>query len=536
MRTLGFLAVIVLLAPFLLADGEFKPFQSLLPKGSAAPAGYLIVQVPESRKAPADWDVQWFVSAYTQKGYRLPLGTIEDQQTLGPESKLAFRLPLGQFQIEITRKSGQWSSPTPCVYLIDDGRYQCDPPESVFVAKVTVPIRKDAVKIVNLNYEDPQTSVDSQNKDHRTATYTWRTFSLSVSDGSAANLPPQQPETYPLVEGGDLDGIDQARLVQALKHGSQFVAAVVLLHCKEPAADLLLSALKDKSLKLDGPIPLILAKAHDQSAAPALIQILQEGPGNARPLAAWALGELGAEGAVDSLIHALDGPLVLRNHAAFALAKIKDPRAIQGLIKAAQDKSCLEGTTFAMQKPELQLRFLLNSQNNTLSLDLPAPSNCIQENALYALGQIQSDSARDYLLKSLSDPDAVVRRRAIFPVANFDDARVIDALISQLNSGEEATRWMTVNALARLRAQKAEALLSQMAASDPAPLVKAAAADAVKKLKEPKRPKPIPARTTPRTALIVAVVLMLGVVAASVFLWAKKSLRKRSPSPESGTR
>jgi hypothetical protein len=384
-RTLGVLAVIVLVAPFVLAGEEFKPFQSLLPKSSVSAAGYLIVQVPESRKAPADWKMQWFVSTYTQKGYRLPLGTIEDTQTLGRESKLAFKFPLGQFQIEITRKSERWNSPTPCVYLVDDGRYQCDLAESVFVAKVTVPIQKDVVKIVNLNYENPQVSVDSKQKDYKASIYTWRNFSLSVLDGSAANLPKEQPATYRLVEGGDLDGIDQARLVQALKHDSDFAAAIALLHCEKPAADLILSALKDRSLKFDGPVPLILARTRDRNAVPTLIEILKKGPENERHLAAWTLGELGAEAAVEPLIPALEGPLMLRNHAAFALAKIKDPRAVQGLAKAAQDRACLQGASFVLAKPELRLSFLVNVQNGTFNMELPTPSNCIQTNALYAL-------------------------------------------------------------------------------------------------------------------------------------------------------
>jgi HEAT repeat protein len=136
-----------------------------------------------------------------------------------------------------------------------------------------------------------------------------------------------------------------------------------------------------------------------------------------------------------------------------------------------------------------------------------------------------------------------MRRRAIFPLSNFNDASVVEALISQLKSGEELTRWMAVNALSRLRTQKAEALLSQIATSDPAPTVKAAASEALEKLKEARQPKPAPAqpnpspaRANPRPVLIIVAILIAAVVVVLVFRWGKESSRKRGSFPESGPR
>jgi len=488
-QTSCFLVAMILIASFPGAAEEFKPYQSLLPPGSASPAGHLIIRVPESRKAPADWEMQWFVSAYTPQGYRLPLGTIEDKTTLGRESKLVFKVPAGQLQIEITRKSEAWSSGQTCIYLVDEGRYQCAVPESVFVAKVTVPIQNDGIEIVHIHYQNPQASVNEKEK-QKTSIFTWQNFSLEVLAGSAADLPKEQPETYHLAKGGDLQGMDQARLVQALKEDQDYVAAIAILHTKQPPIDLVLSAINDKSLKFGGPVALILAKAHDKRAAPALIEILKNGPEDSRHLAAWTLGRLEAEEGVVPLVQALRaGPLMLRNNAAFALAIIKDPRAVEGLAEAANGRACLEGMSFVLAKPELYLTYYLDRQYKTLGMQFPIPSGCIQENAVYALGQIGGEMALDTLLKFLNGADPAAQQRAIFPLSNFKDERVVDALISKLKAGAETTRWMAVQALSRLRAQKAETALAELAASDPSALVKEAASDALKTIRKAKQPK-----------------------------------------------
>ncbi len=492
-QTLFLLAAIILSASFLFSEEEFKPYQSLLPPGSTSPAGYLIVQVPESRKAPGGWEMDWFVSAYTPKGYRIPLGTIEDTATPGSGSKLAFKVPVGQLSIEITRKSEQWTSGRVGAYLVDEGRYQCEVPESVFVAKVTVPIQKDEVKIVNLNYQNPQVFEDKKEKDRKVSIFTWQNLSLSVATGSPDNLPKVQPETHHLVKSGDLQGIDNARLVQALKEDSFFVAAVALLHTKKPPVDLILAALNDKSLNFSGPVALILAKARDKSAAPALIGILQNGPEDMRHLAAWTLGELGAGEAVEPLVQALKAnPLMLRNNAAFALAKIKDPRAVEGLTEAAKSKACLEGMSFVLARPEMYLTYYLDKEYKNIGVQFPIPSNCLQGNALYALGQIRDEKALNALLSFLNGSDPAAQQLAIFPLSNFKDDRVAEALLPKLKSSEEATRWMAVHALSRLRADKAAAALSELAAGDPSSMVKEAAAEALKKIKETQQPKPAP--------------------------------------------
>jgi HEAT repeat protein len=491
-QTLCFSATMLLLASLLAAEEEFKPYQSLLPSESTSPAGYLIVQVPGTRKAPAGWEMQWFISTYTQKGFRLPLGTIEDKGTVGAEGKLAFKVPVGQVQVEITRKSEKWSTGRTVVYLVDEGRYQCELPESVFVAKTVVTIPKDAVKIVNINYQNPQVFVDTKEKDKKTSVFTWQNFSLLVADGSRADLPTGEPETYHLVKYGSLDEINQARLVQALKDDKHYVAAIALLHTKKPAADLILAALKDGSLKLSGPVALILAKAKDTNAVPALIETLRKGSEEARYLAAWALGELGAVEAVEPLVQALaEKSLMLRSNAAFALAKIKDPRAVEGLAKAAKDKQCLQGFSVVLARPELYLTFFIDRQYKNVGIEFPLPSNCIQDTALYAMGQIRGEQACDYLLEFLKASDAEAQRRAIFPLSNCSDPKVVDALIPKLKSSDESTRWMTVHALSRLGAQKAEAGLSELATSDPSAMVKEAASGALKKIKEGNQPKPI---------------------------------------------
>jgi len=492
-HALFLLAAIIFSASFLFSADEFKPYQSLLSPGSASPAGYLIVQVPESRKAPDGWKMIWFVSTYTPKGYRIPLGTIEDTAIPGHESKLAFKVPVGQLPIEITKQSEPWTTGRVSLYLVSEGRYQCEVPESVFVAKVTVPIQKDEVKIVNLNYQNPQVCEDTKDKGRKVSIVTWQNFSLSVAAGSPDKLPQVQPETHHLVKNVDLQGIDHAGLVQALKDDQFHVAAVALCHTQKPPVDLILTALNDQSLKFSAEVALILAKARDKSAVPALIEILQNGPVDVRQLAAWTLGELEAGEAVEPLIQALKSDsLMLRNNAAFALAKIKDPRAVEGLTEAAKSKACLEGMFVVLAKPELYLTFFLNKQYKIVGASFPIPSNCLQDNAIYALGQIRGEQALDALLNFLNGSDINARLLAIFPLGNFKDERVVEALLPKLKSDEEATRWMAVQALSRLQADQVVTVLSELAAGDSSSMVKEAAAESLKGIKEAQKPKSVP--------------------------------------------
>jgi HEAT repeat protein len=95
---------------------------------------------------------------------------------------------------------------------------------------------------------------------------------------------------------------------------------------------------------------------------------------NVRQSAAWALGEIGTEEAVEPLVNALEDRKLVREVAAKSLGEIGDARAVEPLISLMEDDTWdVRGT------------------------------------AARALGKIGDDSAIDMLIKALSDENGSVR-------------------------------------------------------------------------------------------------------------------------------
>lgn len=183
--------------------------------------GYSVVRLRLYLKrlpySPGHYKWQAKLKQWKQVGFQSSHRAISnwDQEKI---RKLEFRQDL--------RLSGKWGAVS--IWIAGIG----------FVTKGNVRINKDEVKIININYKNPRVLVNKQD------------FSLSVKKGLHDNLPRSQIETDHLVKGGDLHGIDQDRLVQALKNDENNVAAITILNSQKPSVSLILSALNDKSLKL----------------------------------------------------------------------------------------------------------------------------------------------------------------------------------------------------------------------------------------------------------------------------------------------
>ncbi len=462
---------------------EFKPYQSLLPKGSTYPPGHIIVQVPKGRKAPENWEMQWYVSTYTPKGYKLSLGVIEDKEHLGEESRLVFKVPIGEYKIEISRKSKEWTGSSNSVFNIVEGKWQYNWPKTTKVADVNVSVKKGDIKVVNISYQNPQVLKGDEEEGKKTMLYMWDNFRLLVEKGTPADLPKEKPVIYPIIKYAYFNKIDQTHLVETLKKDENYVATIALLNLEKPNIKLLLPALRDKSLKFKVTVAMILAKAGDKSAVTPLIDILEQGSESERYMAAWTLGELKAKKAVEPLITALkDKSIMLRNHAAYALAQIKDERAVDALIIATKDKSYLRGSLFVLAKPEVYITYFLGENFKMLGPDLPIPSRHVRENAIYALGQIGGQKAINALVDLLNDPDNSVQFQAVFSLSNHKNSRVIDALIKKLKSNHQTVRWIAVQALGKMRAKKALDALTEIAQKDSDKMLREAAQEAVDKI------------------------------------------------------
>lgn len=475
----------LLLSAFPARAGDRQTYLSFFHDGPKNGHGHIIVRIAPDRKVPKDWKMRWYVSTCTPKGHKLSLGFIGDRERLSDEGKLVFDVPIGEYKIEITKKSNQWTKGGTKGFNIAEGRWEYSWPDTIKVDDVNVPIEKGDIKIVNISYQNARVFRSDEEKGKRTTLYMWEDFRLLVEKGSPADLPKEKPVVYPIVKHAELKKIDETHLIEALKKWDKDnIAAIALLHCEKPNARLISRALEDKSLRFNVLVARILAKAGDNSVLMPLLRLLEQGSESERYTAAWTLGELKAKEAVDTLIAALeDKSVLLRNHAAYALAQIKDERAVDALIEATKDFDFFSGQLFVDSDPEIYIALCFTKDAGIIGPDLPAPSRRVRENAIYALGQIGGQKAINTLLNLIEAPDGD-HVLAIFALSNHKDSKVIDALIKELKSDDQGSRWMAVSALGKMRAKKALDSLADLAQNDSDEMVREAAQEALEKIEK----------------------------------------------------
>jgi len=110
---------------------------------------------------------------------------------------------------------------------------------------------------------------------------------------------------------------------------------------------------------------------------------------------ASALGKIGAP-AIDPLLASLkDANRRVRNNAAWALGKFKDPRVVEALIAALKN-----------------------------------PDSGLRNHAASALGKIKNSEAVESLIEALKDPDPDVRYTVAEALGNTSDTRAVSALLA----------------------------------------------------------------------------------------------------------
>jgi len=222
-------------------------------------------------------------------------------------------------------------------------------------------------------------------------------------------------------------------LITALKNdelsGVRWKAAEALSKIGAPAVDGLIEALQHQDDDVRWKAAIALGEIGDPRGVEPLIALLCDNDRFVKSRAAYALGLIG-ETAVDPLIHALrEGDGNLRWGAAIALGKIRDPRAVEHLIRALADKyenvraesaSSLAG----IGKPALGplLRFLKFS-------DGPARLEVVS-----ALGEMRDSEAIQPLLQMLENAEEEERKE----IADALDKILlpsIQPLVQKLRSG-----------------------------------------------------------------------------------------------------
>ncbi len=172
-------------------------------------------------------------------------------------------------------------------------------------------------------------------------------------------------------------------------------AAASLVDMGEIAVDPLIERLTDPRVR-EGTVGLVLAEIGEPALEP-LLEALEDVDAQRRRHAAWALGHMGKEKAVEPLLELLsnDADSAVQGAAAWALGRLRDPRALEPLLAMVE-----------------------------------ADSDRLRGEVVGALGRLRKPEALDPLVAALDDSAAQVRLAAARALGVLGDRRAIEALRS----------------------------------------------------------------------------------------------------------
>jgi HEAT repeat protein/beta-lactamase regulating signal transducer with metallopeptidase domain len=167
-----------------------------------------------------------------------------------------------------------------------------------------------------------------------------------------------------------------------------------------------------------------LGKRGDTRAVPYLIEMLNDPSASVREHTASALGNLGDRRAVEALVRTMhrDGSEDVREHAASALGKLGDSRALEALVRTMHRDS----------------------------------SEDVREHAASALGKLGDGRAYEPLLGTFQNDDHPrVRAHAAYGLGLLGDSRALGLLIEALEDRNHVIRWHAAMALGELGDRRA---------------------------------------------------------------------------------
>lgn len=252
--------------------------------------------------------------------------------------------------------------------------------------------------------------------------------------------------------------------------------------------------------------------AEPASPAEQLAERIRKDPGDRRKSAA-ALLELGAEGVAQWRRLLGDGDPEVRWRAAEALGDLRAREALPDLLRALEDLDADVGRRAAEALADLGAReaaavclALLESPDAAarrrasrllgklrareaipaLAKLLEREEADIRESAAETLGRLGAVEAVAPLLRRLQDEDSDVRQAALGALVELGRPEAVAPIRELLKDGDAAIREYAALALGKLGAGEAVPELRLLRDDDPSPGVRAAAAEALELLRDPK--------------------------------------------------
>lgn len=196
--------------------------------------------------------------------------------------------------------------------------------------------------------------------------------------------------------------------------------------------------IRDKLLRQETPLTALkhALLQRQSSLAQTIIQALQDKRPAVREFAAWALGLMQEQQALESLlITLLDDNVTVRQAVAEALGQLRE-QSLPALLKM-------------LQAPQAEIREMAAWTLGTIKnrAALPALMELIQdtdlevrENVVWALGAIADKTALEGLLLALHDAHPRVREQAAWGLGNLEDNRAAAGLRQYINDPDPEVR------------------------------------------------------------------------------------------------
>jgi HEAT repeat protein len=194
--------------------------------------------------------------------------------------------------------------------------------------------------------------------------------------------------------------------------------------------------------------------AYEGELVGRLLARLEDDNAELRDSAAWVLGQIGDQRAVEGLLARLedDSPTV-RASAAGALGRVGEGRAVAGLLACLEDDSAEVRAAAAWALEQIKSEQVVKGLLARLEDDSPA----VRDRAAWVLGRIGDERAIEGLLVHLEDGSAAVRARAAGALGEIKSERAAAGLLARLEDKVAAVRARAAGALGRIGDERAVA-------------------------------------------------------------------------------
>ncbi len=221
-----------------------------------------------------------------------------------------------------------------------------------------------------------------------------------------------------------------------------------------------------------------LGRAGARAAVPALVKRLQDPDAGVRREVAKVLGQIKDDRAAEALVAALrDADVTVRVNAAYALGEIRPPEAAEALLAALRDDEW-----HVQDQAAWALRELASPESAAPLVRMLARNEMDAERIVWILRPLPAEHTRPALLRLLDAPMPGTRIRAIGALTALAGKVSSELLLRKLDDTSAAVRVRLVQALAETGEEAAELALRQALADEEDTAVRAAMAQAIKKL------------------------------------------------------